>query len=70
LAYQTLEDWGRRADASAQPLPIVVAVYSPAAALAFLRDLLGRDEDDEDWDLPDSVKNSVLRDDAAAEGPK
>jgi hypothetical protein len=48
----------------------VVAVYSPAAALAFLRDLLGRDEDDEDWDLPDSVKNSVLCDDAAAEGPK
>jgi hypothetical protein len=70
LAYQTFEDWGRLADASAQPLPIVVAVYTPAAALAFLRGLLVRDEDDEDWDLPDSVKNSVLCDDTAAEGPK
>jgi hypothetical protein len=69
LTYRTLEDWGRSPSPVPQPLPIAVAFFSPAAARDFLRDLLARVEDDEDWDLPDSVKKSVLRD-ADAEAAK
>jgi hypothetical protein len=61
LTYRTLEDWGRPSTA-AQPLPIAVAFFTADSVKSFLKDLLARVEDDEGWDLPDSVKNSVLHD--------
>jgi hypothetical protein len=72
LTFRTLEDWGSRpADAVAQPLPIAIAFFTPNSVKAFLLELLTRgdaaEEDDEGWDLPDSVKKSVLRDGDAAQ---
>jgi hypothetical protein len=68
LAYLTLEDWGRAPSSVPQPLPVMVAFFSAAAARDFLRDLLARAEDDEGWDLPDSVKKN-FRDGAVSVKP-
>jgi hypothetical protein len=67
LTYRALEDWGRSPSPVPQSLPVAIAFFSATAARDFLRDLLARVDDDEGWDLPDSVKNNVLRDGAAAE---
>jgi hypothetical protein len=61
LTYRTLEDWGRSPSPVPQPLPVAVVLFSPAAVRDFLKDLLARNEADEDWDLPPTLKERILR---------
>jgi hypothetical protein len=63
LTNLTLEDLGRPG-AAPQPLPVAVAFFTAESVKSFLKELLSRVEDGEGWDLPDTVKKSVVRDGA------